>query len=187
MGIIMNKNYLITFFVIGLMLVISASASVADEKKLDNLIIYGEGFSFSVKEPSGWTGDTSNAAAILANVLFFKDGETCQTENVTILVRINKKMDESVEKDLEFDMDQYRNQYPTVQFKDITVTHLQYKTYSKLFYVKDTFYEYVTYVNPGSGKPVTFSVSMNVQKNEASKEAFAAYQKIIGTLSLLNP
>jgi hypothetical protein len=45
----------------------------------------------------------------------------------------------------------------------------------------------VTYVNPGAGKPVTFSVSMSVKKKEASKEAFAAYQQVIETLSLLNP
>jgi hypothetical protein len=171
----------------GLLLVFPAGAFAAEGKKLDSLIVYGEGFMFSVKEPPGWTRDTTNAAKLHANIIFYKTGETFQTAKDIIFVRINKKSDEYVEKDLEWDMDQYRKQHPKVQFKDISVLHPLYKTYSKLFYVKDSFYEYVAYVNPGVGKPLTFSAAMNVQKSEASKDAFTAYQQVIETLTLLSP
>jgi hypothetical protein len=99
---------------------------------------------------------------------------------------VNEKSDEYVEKDLEWDMEQYRKRYPNIQFKDIPVSHPEYKIHSKLFYVKGVFHEYVTYINPGEGNPHTISAAMNVPREEASKEELAAYQEIIETLILFN-
>ncbi len=162
-------------------------SSASEGKKLDNLIVYGEGFIFSVKEPSGWIGDTMNAARLHANLLFYRNGETSQSAKEIIAVRVNKKSDEHVEKDLRWDMEQYKEQYPTVQFKDVSVSHPNYRTYAKVFFVKDTFYEYVTYINPGAGKSLMFSAAMNVPKAEAATEALAAYREVIRTLTLLSP
>jgi hypothetical protein len=44
------------------------SAIAEGEKKA--LIVYREGFSFSVREPSGWIADTEGASRIGANVVF---------------------------------------------------------------------------------------------------------------------
>ncbi len=181
------RNQLVALLFIGVIVVMCINAFAAEEKKLDSLLVYGEGFIFGVKEPSGWKADTSNAANVHANILFYKPGESFQTAKALIFVRVNKKSDEYIEKDLEWDMEQYKKRYPKVQFKDIPVSHPKYKTYSKLFYIKETFYEYVTYINPGEGKPVALSAAMNLQRNEASKEALAAYQQVIETLVLLKP
>ena len=181
------RDQLIKVLFIAVIVVMRIDAFAAEEKKLDSLLVYGEGFIFGVKEPPGWTADTSNAANVHANILFYKPGESFQTAKALIFVRVNKKSDEYLEKDLEWDMEQYKKRYPNVQFKDIPVFHPKYKTYSKLFYIKETFYEYVTYINPGAGKPVTLSAAMNLQRNEASKEVLAAYQQVIQTLVVLNP
>ena len=178
---------LIVVFFVGFLVTALSKSSADEEKKLDNLIVYGGGFMFSVKEPSGWTGDTTNAAKLHANILFYKKGEINQIPRAIIFVRVNEKSDECVEKDLEWDMEQYRKQCPKIQFKDISVSHPHYKTYSKLFFVKDSFYEYVTYINPGVGKPLTFSAAMNVPKVEATKDALAAYRQVIETLTFLGP
>ena len=37
---------------------------------LDSLLVYGEGFAFSVKEPEGWIGDTEHAGMYQANALY---------------------------------------------------------------------------------------------------------------------
>jgi len=171
-------------FIVLIIVVTSIDIFAAEEQKLDNLLVYGEGFLFRVKEPPGWKGDCSNAANIHANILFYKQEESFQTAKALIYLRVNDKTDENVEKDLEWDMEQYRKRYPNIQFKDIPVSHHEYKTYSKLFYIKETFYEYVTYINPGEGKPHTISAAMNVQRKEASEEELAAYQKVIETLIL---
>jgi len=181
------RDQLIEVLFVVVIAVMCMNAFAGEEKKLDSLLVQGEGFIFGVKEPPGWKADTSNAVNARANILFYKPGDSLQTAKALIFVRVNKKSDEYVEKDLEWDMDQYKKQYPNVQFKDIQVFHPKYKTYSKLFYIKETFYEYVTYINPGAGKPVTLSAAMNLQRNEASKEELDAYQKVIETLVLLKP
>lgn len=178
---------LTTIFILGLFICISEKVSDAEEKKLDRLIVYGKDFAFSVKEPEGWVADTSNAIKLNANIIFYETGETFQTAKVFIFVRVNDKSEEQVEKDLEWDMEQYLKRYPRVQFRDIPISHPSYKTYSKLFYVQDNFYEYVTYINPGQGKPLTLSSAMNVQKIEALKETFAAYKEVTETLILWRP
>jgi len=81
----------------------------------------------------------------------------------------------------------YRAQYPKVQFKDITATNPSYLCLAKVFYIRGEFYEYVAYVNPGSQKPVLFSVSMNTQKSEASAKELEAFKSTIYTLTLLKP
>jgi len=39
---------------------------------MSSLIVYGDGFMFSVKEPDGWNGDTDKAAEYYANIVFNK-------------------------------------------------------------------------------------------------------------------
>ncbi|MHC4457104.1 MAG: hypothetical protein ACYS0I_08425 [Planctomycetota bacterium] len=182
-----RRYQLIAFISIGLIIFTYNFGFSSDGKNLDRLLVYGEGFIFGIKEPKGWKADTANASSVNANILFYKPGESIQTAKALIFIRVNKKYDEQVEKDLEWDMDQYRKRYPNVQFKDIAASHAEYKIYPKLFYIKDKFYEYVTFINPGIGKPVTLSIAMNVQKNEASKDVFEAYRKIIRSLVLLKP
>jgi hypothetical protein len=160
--------------------------SAAEGEKLDNILVWGEGFMFRVKEPPGWKADCSNAANIHANILFYKQEESFETATTLIYLLVSDKTDENVEKDLEWDMEQYRKRYPNIQFKDIPVSHPEYETYSKLFYVKGTFYEYVTYINPGESNPHKISAAMNVQREEASEEELAAYQEVIETLILFN-
>ena len=181
------RYQLIAILSFGLIIITHNFTHSADKENLDRLLVYGEGFIFGVKEPKGWKADTTNAPSVYANILFYKPGESIQTAKALIFIRVNKKYDEQVEKDLEWDMNQYRKRNPNVQFKDITVSHAEYKLYPKLFHINNIFYEYVTYINPGIGKPVTLSAAMNVQKNEASKDAFGAYQKIIESLVLLKP
>jgi hypothetical protein len=82
-------------------------------------------------------------------------------------------------------MSEYRTRYAKVQFKNLSVTHPEYKVYPKLFSVPNEFYEYVAYVNPGPKTKLMFSVSMNRQKIEASVSEMEAYQKVIASLQML--
>ena len=101
------------------------------------------------------------------------------------MIRIADKTDEHVENDLAADMDGYKKQYPTVQFKNFVVRHPKYKTYSKLFFVPGQFYEYVVYANPGPGSPLMFSVAMSEHAGEASKEDLATLNEVISSLVML--
>ena len=155
------------------------------EKKLDSLLVYGQGFVFSVKEPEGWRGDTENAARFSANIIFYPSSQPLGRAKSIIRVSVANKTDENINEDLAHDMNEYRAKYPNIAFKNLAISHPEYKVFPKLFSVPDCFYEYVAYVNPGHSKKLMFSVSMNKQKMEASAFELDAYQKIIASLQML--
>lgn len=155
------------------------------EKRLDSLLVYGQGFIFSVKEPAGWKGDTENAAQFSTNIIFYPASQSLDNAQTIIRVLIADKTDENVNEDLAHDMKEYRAQYPNIVFKKLAVTHPNYRVFPKLFTVPGSFYEYVAYVNPGPTKKLMFSVLMNKQKKEASGLELDVYQKIIASLQML--
>jgi hypothetical protein len=164
-----------------------ADGAVAPSKaKLDNLLLYGQGFMLGVKEPAGWKSDTTNAARLGGNVVFYPAGDTLERPGALITVRVNGKTDENTEGDLQADMDSYRQEYANVAFEDLVVTHPSYRTFPKLFFIEGRFFEYVVYVNPGKGVPFLLSVSMNKQKTRATKAEVEAFQDVVRTLHLFN-
>lgn|SRR6266404_2331727 len=164
---------------------LTSSVAASAEPKRDSLIVYGGKFSFAVKEPAGWTGDTEHAARFGANIVFHRSSETIDNAGALIRVRLGSKADEDTAADLKDDMDGYRKQYPKVEFHTIGVSHPKYPVFSKLFVVPGGFYEYVVYLNPGRTVPYLFSVSMNKQKNRATPDEFAAFQRVVASIAFL--
>ena len=157
------------------------------QQKLDQLLVYGEHFMFSVKEPLGWNGDTTNAETFQSNVVLHESGQPTNSTFGLIRISVNEKVDEDTLADLEADMRDYRAQYPTVQSKDIAAKNPNYLCLARVFYIPGKFYEYVAYVNPGPQKPMLFSVSMNTQKSEATTKELEAFRLTIQSLALLKP
>jgi len=148
--------------------------------KMDNLIVYGEGFSFAVKEPDGWRADTGEIASQYhVNVIFSPLQEASLKHNVSIRVRVSKKQDENTIEDLNYDMQQYKKQFPAAQFSDLTITHPEYKTFARRVFLPDKFHEYVAYLNPGPGKPFVFSVAMSRQDAPATEDELRAYELVL--------
>jgi len=157
------------------------------QQKLDELLVHGDNFAFSVKEPAGWKGDTKGAAEFQSNLVLREIGQTSNEVSGMIRIRVNGKKDENTQADIEEDIRAYRAQYPKVQFKDLSVASPRYRCLAKVFYVPGLFYEYVAYVNPGPGKPLLFSVAMNTQKVEATAKELGAYKSAVESLTLLKP
>lgn len=181
----MKHTLLILFAVFLLPSSLLAEETTRTEEKLDALLVYGKGFVFSVKEPSGWVGDIENARKYYANIIFYPATQKYETAQTIIRVLIVNKVDDNTQDDLLHDMKEYRNRYPAIEFKDFNVTHPTYRIFHKLFTVPGQFYEYVAYINPGPQKKHIFSVSMNKQKKEATSSELGVYQKIIASLQLL--
>src|SRR5207302_9678697 len=121
-----------------------------------------------------------------ANIAFYHAGESPESAVALIRVRVSGKADENTMGDLQADMDGYRQEYAGVAFEDIAVAHPTYRAFAKLFLVKDTFFEYVVYLNPGKGVPFILSVSMNKQRTRATKAEFESFQEVVRTLRLFN-
>jgi hypothetical protein len=88
---------------------------------------------------------------------------------------------------MEDDIRTYKAQYPKIRFRNIAIKNPAYPAVTKVFYIPGQFYEYVTYMNPGRGKPFIFSVSMNSQKSEATAKQLDAYESTLVSLKLLKP
>lgn len=157
------------------------------QRALDRLLVFGEGFSFSVKEPPNWKGDTENAARFDANVVLRESGKDIQGTHGLIRVRIDSKEDENTLADLEADMREYRERYAGIQFKNLEIKTPQYRCEAKIFFVPGKFYEYVAYVNPGPKKPFLFSVAMNIPRSEATDKELEAFRSTVQSLTLVTP
>ncbi len=173
----------IRFYLILFLIFYGFSAPAAE--KLDSVMIYGDNFMVSAREPDGWKSESKIDSLYNENLAFYRKNESRATAQAVIRILISEKTDENTIEDLKYDMEKYRKQYPGVQFKDLSIKHPGYKTYSKLFYVENKFYEYVTYINPGMRFQYILSVSMNVSRREASEDDMKAYSSVIESLSAL--
>lgn len=168
-----------------LAVLVSPTAS-GKEPRLNNLLVHGKGFIFGVKEPDGWLGETQGADRIAANVFFLRPKESISNAAALIRVRVIGKTDENVAADLRADMEGYQSGSPGIKFRDLRVEHPTYAVAAKLFFVPGKFYEYVVYVNPGSGKSLAFAVSMNKQKCEATSAELSTLRAVVSSLAMLS-
>ena len=162
--------------------VVLAGAAVQAADKNDSLLIHWDKFTVSMKEPQGWKGDSANAMFSRVNLVFYRVNENVQNAKVLIRVLVTRKTDENTIEDLKHDMEGYRRLYPKIEFADIDVKHPEYKSYAKLFYLKNGVHEYVTYVNAGKNHPYLISVSMTSHNKKAGNEDMRAYSSIVRSL-----
>jgi hypothetical protein len=157
-------------------------ASPLQPQKLDQLIVFGQGFMFGVREPDGWFGDTERAARFKVNILFYPKGHRGKALEGMIRVGIFKKQDENTLVDLQTDMDGYKKRYSEVIFEDIDASHGLYTSFPKLFIVEGRIHEYVAYVNPGKSFWFLFSVALSTGKRRASDDELKAFREITASL-----
>jgi hypothetical protein len=150
------------------------------------LLVHGKGLAFSVEEPAKWKGETESASRWNADVIFYKQG-TSPSDSASVVIRVGifPKKDEATWKDLEADMNEYRIMYPKVAFKDLDGIKSRYKVWPKLFYMPGTFFEYVTFLNPGPEHHQVVSISMNKSDTPATADELSAYQTVIQSFVLV--
>jgi hypothetical protein len=161
----------------------SPDAGKSADKKMNGLLVYGQGFMFSATEPDGWHGDTDEIARYYkVNLIFMPENKLSRSQHVNIRVRVNRKETTDPSQDMETDMSEYRAQYPKVEFGDLAVVHPKYKISAKLFYVDGDFYEYVVYVDPGPGINKMFSVVMSKDSKPATPAELQTFQAVLKSL-----
>jgi hypothetical protein len=173
-------------------LVIAAASHVLareapQKEKMNALLVYGKDFLFGVTEPDGWVGDTGGQAARRqVNIVFFPKNKLSKSNKVEIRIRVNSKVDENTIEDLNADIAGYRKKFPNLQLEDLPVEHPKYKTFPKLLFVSGSFYEYVTYLNPGPESRLMFSIALSKTGSRASDAELRAFEEILKSLSLLS-
>lgn len=150
------------------------------------VLVFGDGFVFSMKEPDGWhcvCGPEASEYGV--NAVLIPSSAQSRARHVIIRLRVNTKTDENTLEDLKADMRQYKQRYPKVQFAALDFAHAEYKTYTKLFAFPDDFYDYVAYANPGPSFAFTLSVSMAKEKTPATQNELIAYAQVLHSLHVV--
>ncbi len=157
-----------------------------EEKRIAGpLVVFSDDLMFSVKEPAGWIGDIEKAPHVQAAVAFYREGESFDESSALIAVRVSTKVDENTKEDLAHDMQGFRESYPDAVFRDLTVKHASYKSFSKVFEIPDRRHEYVTFLNPGRKVPYLFTVVLNTGQREAEDDELQAYREVVRTLEYI--
>lgn len=162
------------------------SLQAQSSPKLNNPLVYGDGFAFGVKEPDGWRGDTDKIASKYHVNVVFLPPEESRKNDVTIRVRINGKQDENTIEDLNYDMEGYKKEFPKAQFADLNIAHAEYKTFARTVFIPNQFYEYVAYLNPGPGRRFLFSVAMSKKNGPATDRELKAYEVVLKSVVWLS-
>jgi hypothetical protein len=184
-------NRLNTILVIAILLalitnILPGAAQKPTEPEASALLISGDGFSFMVQEPPGWTGDTDRARTYGVSVVFFPSAAASKAADVTIRIRVDDKTQENQAEDLKADLNGLRQRYPEIKSGDLDVKHPAYATFPKLFYMPGSFFEYVAYLNPGPQFPFSVAVAMSKAKSAASPGELAAFASVLKSVNVLS-
>lgn len=148
-------------------------------------LINTDSVKFRVGEPTGYMSDLDNAAQFSANVVLYTNMDNVNKGDAIIQVAAITKKDVDSGKEMEKELVQYREDYPTLKEKQLITSHKTYKCFSTFIAVNGQFYRYITYVNPGDTAKKIFTVIMNLPKREATPAELEAYRKIVESLEIL--
>lgn len=174
------------FCILFIFIAYSATAAIPDSAAPKNVLISGNGFSFTLKQPAGWICNTQKAEEYMANAILYVNEDSIKTGGALVQLSVFLKPDEFTEKDLEENISTYKNEYSNLKETNIdSIVHPTYRTYGKLEYVPDDFYQYIIYLNPGQQFKYGFSVGMNIYKRPANNEELDAIKLIVSSLHML--
>jgi hypothetical protein len=156
------------------------------EMKPDVMTVTTKDYTFTVQTPEGWTGDIEGAKKYQGSVLFTQKAEAATPGGGQVLVGAYHKFDENVGLRLETDTQNYRRQYPKLELGELDAKHPRYATFQRTFSQAGEFYQYVTYLNPGSLYPYSLFVAM-YKKSPATPAELAAYKVIVQSLDMTPP
>lgn len=170
-------------FIIGLT-TLHTFGQINDKEKMSSLLVYGDKFMFSVKEPYNWIGDIDNAKEFHANIIFYRSKKDFENGGALVQVYVYNKTDENIENDLLYDIKGYQKDYKNLKQQDFIVSHKEYQSSSKLVYVEKKFHTYIVYINCGTKFKSGISVAMNLEKRPATEDEMNAFREIIASLSM---
>jgi hypothetical protein len=155
------------------------------EEKKDALAITGKDYSATVRTPEGWQGDVEAAKAFHGNALFTQKGDPAGAAKILLIMQ--HKFDENTGLLIDGDIANIRKQYPNLQVADLDVKHPKYPTFTKTLSLPGEFFQYETYMNPGSLYGYAVYVGMSKGKEAATPAELAAYKAIVESLQMASP
>src|SRR5438093_1330792 len=143
--------------IVAALVLLALAAPAGAERQADRIVVHGDGFTFGVKEPPAWRADLGHASRFGAHVLFYRSRRALKGDATLIMVRLNRHAERDAADDLRHDLDGYRERFGDVAFRDLEVSHPEYRCLAKEFAVESLFHEYLTYVDAEAGASARFA------------------------------
>ncbi len=164
--------------------VVPAPAPSSGQPDAKNLVVLGDGFVFSVREPDGWIGHAPPDIGVGA-ASFYRSGESAKTATTIIWIQVMDYDGPDVEGDLTADVARWNAAYPGSTFEDLAAPNPRYKTFGKLYLTAGHDPSYAVYVDPGPAAKLYFIVSMQPPKRRATQDDLAAFDEVVASLRLM--
>jgi hypothetical protein len=175
---------LFVIFIFGLIIVLSCFGQSGDVPKKDHFIVTGTDFKFSVKTPEGWIGENKNSTKYFAHIIYFRTPLDTINGNALIRIYCSEKVTNDVREDLTYTSNNYKAEIPELKEKDFEVYHIEYKCYSKMFYLENNLYDYMVFIDPGKEFKHKISIDMMLTKPATIDELFA-FREIAVSIKML--
>jgi hypothetical protein len=83
-----------------------------------------------------------------------------------------------MEDEWKYNQAQFKDAFPTVQFKPLNASNEKYKTISAIFHIPGKYSDYVTFIEPGVNSKHRVSVALSTQK-PLSETELNAYLSVV--------
>jgi hypothetical protein len=154
-------------------------------EKTDVLTVKGPDYTLTARAPEGWEGSIEAAKPFHGNVLFTQKADS--GAGAKILLIVQHKFDENTALLINGDINNIRKQYPNLETAELDVKHLKYPTFTKTLSQPGQFFQYETYMNPGSLYAWALFLGMSKTKDPATPAELAAYKEIVQSLQMSPP
>jgi hypothetical protein len=107
------------FVLTAVFLAASFHADGQSTESFNSLFVYGHGYAFQVREPEGWRGDIKRIAAQHAVDAIFLPFSGIHSGDVSIRVKVTRKIDDNTIEDMNHDLQFYASHYPGAPVKNL--------------------------------------------------------------------
>lgn len=150
----------------------------------DALIIFGQGFMFSVVEPKGWRCHTDDAFRYKMNAYFCLGSKSIKRSPAIMHIAIYDKEGDTIQQSLAFDRENYRKHSKSIEFLDFPIDELAFEFAAQTFVIDDKTIDYVCFLDPDKDSPLYVVFVLHGPKQESPKHV-EAFRSLIKTFRWL--
>ena len=144
-------------------------AATVGSSQMDQLLIFGNGWMFNVKEPTGWTGHTEDAYQYHVNIYFCLGKKTFSKSQVVMHISVNSKRGETLQQKMDYDIAYYKKQHKKIELQEFPMGELAYEVLSKKYTYDEKTIDYVCFLDPDKDSPLYLVFVLNGPKEDSPK------------------
>jgi hypothetical protein len=144
-------------------------AAAIGSSQMDELLIYGNGWMFNVKEPTGWTGHTEDAYRYRVNAYFCLGKKSFNKSSVVMHITINSKRGDTLQQIINSDIADYKKRHQKLELQEFPISELGYEVLSKKYSYDEKTIDYVCILDPNKDSPFYLVFVLNGPKEESPK------------------